>query len=109
MSAQLGQLRQALNDQPLKQENIQAVRGNLMKQLMARQRMLQDVRTALQSSASDFTGFAQSRAYNGDSYPAGIDKLNSMLGTYKGPDDVIARALEELKSKYQITAADLGS
>jgi hypothetical protein len=108
VSVQLGQFRQALNDQPLKQENVQSVRGNLMKQIMTRQKMLQEVRTALDSSAADFKAFAQSRAYIGDTYPAGIDKLTSMLERYKGPDDVIARAIVDLKAKYKIAAADLG-
>jgi hypothetical protein len=102
VSVQLGQLRQALSDQQLHEEYPQTVRGDLVKELMRRQRMLQDVRTALDASAASFLEFSQSRAYTGDTYPSGIDKLNAMLGSYKGADDIVAKAITDLKSKYQI-------
>jgi len=102
VSTQLGQLRQALSDQPLHQEYPMTVRGDLVNQLMKRQRMLQEVRTALDASAASFREFAQSRAYTGDTYPAGIDKLNSMLGGHSGADDVLAKAIADLKAKYKI-------
>ena len=46
VSTQLGQLRQSLYDQPLQKENLQTIRANLLSQIMKRQKMLQDVRTA---------------------------------------------------------------
>jgi len=108
VSTQLGQLRQSLFDQPLHKENLESIRAGLLAQLMKRQKMLQEVRTNLTGAADNFIGFSQSRAYTGDSYPAGIDKLNSMLGGYKGPDDLLAKAIAELKATYKIQDAEFG-
>jgi hypothetical protein len=107
VSTQLGQLRQAIYDQPLKEEYTEGVRGTVINQLMKRQRTLQDVRSALDACAADFVGFGQSRAYKGDTYPAGIDKLNSLLGGYTVPEDSMGKAITDLKAKYEITDADL--
>jgi len=107
VTSQLGQLRQAVYDWPLKQEYPQTVRSALVNQLMKRQRMLQDVRATLTAAATDFLGFRQSRAYTGDTYPAGIDKLNSMLGTYSSPEDSLGKAIDDLKTKYKLSDADL--
>ena len=46
-STQLSQVRQAIGDQPLKEEYTQSVRNALATQLTARQRRLQDVRALL--------------------------------------------------------------
>lgn len=107
VSTQLGQLRQSIYDQPLKQEYPQSVRGTLLAQLMKRQRTLQDVRNALDASAASFLQFAQSRAYTGDTYPQGIDKLYSIVSGYVGPEDALGKAIENLKAKYTIQDADL--
>jgi hypothetical protein len=109
VSTQLGQLRQSLYDQPLQKENLQAIRGKLLSQIQKRQAMLQDVRAALQGAAANFLEFEQSRAYTGDTYPGGIDKLNAMLGGYKGPEDLLGKAIAELKATYKIQDADLGA
>jgi hypothetical protein len=107
VSAQLGQLRQAIYDQPLKQEYPQGVRDTVINQLMKRQRTLQEVRAALDACAASFVEFEQSRAYKGDTYPAGIDKLNSLLSGYTGAEDAVGKATEDLKVKYTINDADL--
>jgi hypothetical protein len=107
VSTQLGQVRQAIYDQPLKEEYPQGVRSTLINQLMKRQRMLQEVQVALDACAANFAEFAQSRAYKGDTYPAGIDKLNSLLGGYTVPEDAVGKAIDDLKAKYTITDADL--
>ena len=109
VSTQLGQLRQSLYDQPLQKENLQTIRANLLSQIMKRQKMLQDVRTALDGAAANFLEFQQSRAYTGDTYPAGIDKLSSMLGGYTGPEDLLGKAIADLKATYKIQDADLGA
>jgi hypothetical protein len=102
VSAQLGQLRQEIYGHPLKQEFTMEVRANLLKQISVRQRVLQDVRTGLQTSASNFEQYAQTRDYKGDSYPPEIDRLYSKLSTYSGPEDVMGKAIKELKVKYTI-------
>jgi hypothetical protein len=102
VSGQLSQLRQALSDLQLHKEYPQTVRGNLENQIMQRMKKLQEVRTNLTSSAANFREFAQSRAYKGDSYPGGIDKLNSILGSYSAADEVLAKAVTDLKEKYKI-------
>jgi hypothetical protein len=107
VSTQLGQLRQSLYDLPLHKEELQAIRAKLLSQIQKRQTMLQSVRTALQGAADNFLEFEQSRAYTGDTYPAGIDKLNSMLGSYSGPEDLLGKAIAELKATYKIQDADL--
>lgn len=107
VSSQLGELRQAIYDLPLKEEYPQGVRSALINQLMKRQKMLQEVRVDLAASAANFLEFAQSRSYQGDTYPAGIDKLNSMLSSYNGPEDAMGKAIEELKVKYTLQGVDL--
>ena len=107
VATQLGQFRQAIYDLPLKQEYVQGLRSTLINQILKRQKTLQEVRMALDGSATNFLEFARSRSYTGDTYPAGIDKLNGMLSNYVGPEDSVAKAIEDLKTKYQITEADL--
>src|ERR1035441_8907815 len=53
VATQLGQLRQAIYDQPLKEDYPQSVRSTLINQIMKRQKMLQEVRTALDASAAN--------------------------------------------------------
>jgi hypothetical protein len=109
VSTQLGQLRQSLYDQPLRKENVGVIRARLLSQIQKRQAMLQDVRAALQGAAANFLEFEQSRAYTGDTYPGGIDKLNSMLSGYTGPADLLGKAIADLKATYKIQDADLGA
>jgi hypothetical protein len=109
VSAEVGLVRQAVYDQPAQKEFIQGVRNTLIGELTRRQRLLQDIRMALQETATAFQGFQQSRDYKGDTYPAGIDKLNRLMGSYKEPVDAVADAMNALTAKYNIKDADLGT
>ena len=108
VSTQVGRVRQAVYDMPLTQEYTKQVRSNLIDELMKRQRALQEVRALLQRAAPVFIQFRDNREYAGDSYPGEIARLNEVLATYKGPPDVLAQAMTNLKGKYKIAAADLG-
>lgn len=107
VATQLSQFRQTIYDLPLKQEYPQSVRSTLINQIMKRQKMLQEVRMALDSSAAGFLDFSRSRAYTGDTYPSGIDKLNSLVSRYTGPEDAVGAAIHDLKVKYTLQDADL--
>ncbi len=107
ISAQVGQVRQAVTDEALKKEYVREVRSNMLDQLSKRQRFLQDVRALLLESAPVFVEFRKNKDYKGDSYPAGIGKLNDALQSYKGPNDAVGKAMTDLKAKYDISEADL--
>jgi hypothetical protein len=107
VATQLSQVRQTIYDLPLKQEYPQSVRSTLINQIMKRQKMLQEVRMALDASAAGFLEFSRSRAYAGDTYPAAIDKLNSLVSGYRGPEDAVGDAIRDLKVKYTLQGADL--
>ncbi len=107
ISAQVGQVRQAVTDETLKKEYVRDVRGAMLEQLSKRQRFLQDIRALLLESAPVFVEFRKNKDYKGDSYPAGIGKLNDALQSYKGPNDAVGKAIKDLKTKYDITDADL--
>lgn len=109
IGTRLGQVREALSNLALHEEYLQGIRTDLINKIARRQRLLQEVRVALQDTAAGFDGFRQSRAYTGDTYPGGIDKLNSLVQGYKEPDDSVAQAAAGLRTKYKITNADLGS
>jgi len=109
VSAQVGQVRQAVYDMPVEKEFVKGVRNTLITELTRRQRLLQEIRSALQESAAAFDGFRQSRGYKGDQYPAGIDKLNRILQSYKEPGDAVADAVTALTDKYGIKDAELGA
>jgi len=107
VSAQLGQVRQAVDDQPLKAEYPRDVRNALITQLTQRQRLLQDMRALLEQAAPQFLEYKKVKTYAGDTYPDGIGKLNTMLGTYQEPEDAIATALGALKAKYGLSDSEL--
>jgi len=109
ITTQLSQIREAINNVSLHEEYPQGIRTDLINKIMRRQRLLQEVRVALQDSAAGFADLGQSRAYNGDTYPGGIDKLNGMVQGYQDPDDALGKAVADLKAKYKLTDADLGS
>jgi len=109
VSAQVGLVRQAVYDLPIQKEFTQGIRNTLIGELTRRQRQLQEIRSALKESAAAFDGFRQSRNYKGDTYPAGIDKLTRILGSYKEPGDAVSEAVTALTAKYGITDADLGT
>jgi hypothetical protein len=107
ISTQVGTVRQAIYDEPVKQEYAQSIRVNLITQLTKRQRALQEARALLDDSAPGFLDLRLNRDYKGDAYPGGIPKLNVMLEAYPSPADVVGEAIKSLKTKYDIQDADL--
>lgn len=107
VSAQLSQVRQVVDDLPLKEEYPKEVRNTLITQLTQRQRLLQDIRAMLEQAAPQFLEYRKIKDYKGDTYPDGIGKLNTMLGTYQEPEDAIATALAALKAKYGLSDSEL--
>ena len=107
VSAQLGQVRQVLDAQPLKEEFTRDVRNTLITELTKRQRSLQDMRALLEQSAPQFLEYKKVKTYVGDTYPDGIGKLNALLGSYQEPADAIATALGALKAKYSLSDSEL--
>jgi ABC-type transporter Mla subunit MlaD len=105
ISTSLGELRKAVYDQPLQKEELQAVRTTINAQISKRQKFLSEMRTVLTDTAAQFEALGQSRAYKGDSYPAGIDKLNQLLQSYHSPEDAVRQAVESLKADYGISGA----
>lgn len=105
ISTQLGELRKAMNDQPLQKEELQAVRSTINAQISKRQRFLQEIRAVLQDTAAQFETLGQSRAYKGDTYPPGIDRLSQLLQGYHSPEDAVRLAVESLKADYGISGA----
>lgn len=102
ISAELGNLRQALEDQTLKKEKLQTLRNDLLAQLIKRQRALQDMRALLVKSSSRFQDFRRDKSFAGDSYPGEIGTLSAMLEAYKAPGDAVGAALNTLKSDYNL-------
>jgi hypothetical protein len=109
ISAQIGLVRQAIYDQAIQKEYPQSIRDALIGQLTKRQRYLQEVRAALDGSATGFEALGQSRDYKGDSYPPAIDKLTAVAQSYRSPSDSVADAVTALAAKYSIKDADLGT
>ena len=103
VSAELSQVRQAVDAQPLTEEYPRSVRNALITQLTTRQRALQNMRALLQQSSTQFLDYRQSKAYVGDTYPDGIGKLDSLLQTYRAPEDSVGTALAALNAKYRLS------
>jgi hypothetical protein len=99
-SAQLSQVRLAIDGQSLNEEYPRNVRNELTTLLTKRQRQLQDMRAWLEQSAPQFLEYKQSKTYAGDTYPDGIGKLDAMLRGYKAPEDAIGPTLAALQTKY---------
>jgi hypothetical protein len=106
-SAQLSQVRQAIDGQPLKEEYTQSVRNALVTQLTARQRRLQDVRALLEQLAPQFLQYKRDNTYKGDTYPTEMGSLDSLLRAYKPPEDTVGTALSDLKAKYGLSDSEL--
>jgi len=107
ISAQLGQVRQAVYDLSLKEEYLQSVRDTLITQLAKRQRLLQDMRALLEKSVPEFVEYRHSKTYAGDTYPGGIGELEALLQAYKPPEDAVGSALAGLKTKYKLSDTEL--
>jgi hypothetical protein len=107
ISAQLSQVREAIDAVSLTAEYPKTVRNELTTQLTKRQRMLQDMRALLEQAAPQFLEYGQSKAYKGDTYPDGVGKVNAMLSAYKPPDDALGTALAALQAKYSLSDSEL--
>jgi len=99
-SAQLSQVRLAIDGPSLNEEYPRNVRNEVTTLLTKRQRQLQDMRAWLEQSAPQFLEYKQSKTYAGDTYPDGIGKLDAMLRGYNAPEDAIGPALAALQTKY---------
>lgn len=106
-STQLSQVRQAVDALQLQEEYPRSVRNTLITQLTRRQRLLQDMRALLQESGPQFLEYRQSKAYQGDTYPGGVGKLDTLLHTYQEPEDAVGTALAALKAKYGLSDSEL--
>ena len=106
ISGHLSQVRQAVYDLSLKQEYPQSIRATLITEFTKRQRFLQDVRSMLEQSSTDFLAYQKLRDFKGDTFPDGIGKLNAVLESYKPPADAVGTALAALKTKYNLTGAE---
>jgi len=102
VSTKVGEVRQAVYDEPIKQEYPQSIRVNLITQLTKRQRFLQEARTLLDDSGPAFLELGLGPGYKGDSYPDAIPKLNVMLEGATSPHDVVGDAIQSLKTKYDL-------
>jgi hypothetical protein len=107
ISTQVGAVRQAVYDEPVKQEYPQSIRVNLITQLTKRQRFLQEARALLDDTGPGFLELGLGPGYKGDSYPDSIPKLNVLLEGATSPADVVGAAIQSLKTKYDIQDADL--
>lgn len=107
VSAQLSQVRQAIDDQPLEEEYPQHVRNVLTTQLTKRQRQLQDMRALLEQSATQFLEYRHSKAYVGDTYPDAVGRLDALLHAYQTPEDALGTALADLQAKYGRSGREL--
>ncbi|MGO9257826.1 MAG: hypothetical protein ACLQU1_16160 [Bryobacteraceae bacterium] len=107
ISAQLSQVRQAIDGPNLTEEYPQHVRDALTTQLTKRQRMLQDMRALLEQSAPQFLEYKKLKAYAGDRYPDGVGKLNTLLGAYTPPEDAVGAALASLQEKYAFSNGEI--
>jgi hypothetical protein len=107
ISTQVGAVRQAVYDEPIKQEYPQSIRVNLITQLTKRQRFLQEARALLDDTGPGFQELGLGPGYKGDSYPDSIPKLNVLLEGAASPKDVVGEAIQALKTKYDLTDADL--
>ncbi len=100
ISTHLSQVRLAVSDLSLSQEYTQGIRAGLITEFTRRQRFLQDVRSLLEQSATDFLAFQKQKDYKGETIPDGITKLDAALQRYKAPPDAVGSTLAELKTKY---------
>jgi hypothetical protein len=106
-STELGLVRQAIYDLPLNEEFTTGVRSKLITEITRRQRALQELRTLLEQPVPEFQAYRTKKDFKGDSYPGGVAKVQAALQTYKTPIDSLSDALLELKTKYNLTSAEI--
>ena len=105
-SAQLSQVRLAIDGQPLKEEYTQECSqraGHPTDSAPA----LQDVRALLEELAPQFLQYKRDNSYKGDGYPPEMGNLDSLLRAYKPPEDTVGTALSDLKEKYGLSDSEL--
>jgi hypothetical protein len=107
ISAQLSAVRQAITGPAITEEFPQSIRDGLINDLTKRQRTLQEMRAALQDAGPQFLGYQHIKDYNGDTYPDGITRLNTLLQSYSVPVDLVGTALSSLKEKYGFKAGEI--
>ncbi|MGA8579314.1 MAG: hypothetical protein WB579_11590 [Bryobacteraceae bacterium] len=107
ISSQLSQVRQAIDSQPLKEDYPVEIRDGLITQLTKRQRLLQNMRALLEQSAPQFLEFRHAKTYVGDTYPDGVGKLDTLLHSYRAPEDALGTALAALREKYGLKESEL--
>jgi hypothetical protein len=106
-SAQLSQIRQAIDAQALSEEYPRSVRNTLTTQLTRRQRMLQDARVLLENAAAEFRHYREAKLSAAETYPDGVAKLAAMLTSYKPPENAVADALTALRTKYKLADTEI--
>jgi hypothetical protein len=107
VSAQLSQVRQAIDGPSLTEEYPEHVRDGLTTQLTKRQRTLQDMRALMEQSAPQFLEYKQLKAYKGDRYPDGVGKLDALLRAYTPPEDAVGAAVASLQEKYAFSNSEI--
>jgi len=93
-------IHKALVAERLRAEYPRNLRSNVTAQIAKHQAALQELRAALDDTATQFKSLAQNRDYTGDTVPPVVTKLDHILGQYEPPTDDISAALSEIRAKY---------
>jgi hypothetical protein len=104
---ELSTLRQSISNIPLTTEEPGTIRANVMGEFSKRQRYLHELKTLLENSAPGFRQLAEQKSYKGDSFPAGLDKLNGMVTGYNVREGTLDEAVASLKEKFEIADTEL--
>jgi hypothetical protein len=107
VSTGLSQVRQGIDAVELNGEFPRSVRNTLTTELTRRQRQLQEIRALLEEAAPQFLQYKQRKGYAGDSYPDGVARVESVLKSYRAPQDSLAAALASLEKEYGFTPAEI--
>ena len=107
ISAEVGQVRQAVYNLTMTKDYTQEVRTTLIGQLTKRQRFLQELHMALDDAAKGFDSLGETKGYKGDSYPNAMGKLTTSVQGYRSQNDAVAEALAGLTEKYAIKDSEL--
>ncbi len=107
VSAGISQVGVPLNELTLQAQFTKDTRSALSTELTKRQRSLQDLRTALEGLGPAFVALKKLPGYKGDTYPGGITALDTMLQNFRIPEDVVQKALTELKTNYGLKPEEL--
>jgi hypothetical protein len=108
ISAQLGEFRKSLYDQPLQQETLQTMRTAINAQITKRQKFLQEIRIVLVDTETQFRELTVRLTYRGDTYSVGIDRLAELVQPYHYPEDIVLHTLQSLRLDYGIFGTSEG-